>query len=115
MKKRRPITDGMKYRALKRVYVMVTCPGCIQARLLAHMEFDHWLALVDGGKHTVENIRPFCIPCHAEKSAREHIANCKAKRLAAGGKKRKGPPIKSRGFDKSKSKKFSGEVVERAK
>lgn len=110
-KRRRPITDGMKLAVLRCRVVLVACDSCHYSIPLRSIEFDHHLALVDGGKHTVENIRPLCGVCHAAKSAREHIANCKAKRLASGGRKRKGPPMRSRGFSKTLTKKFSGEVV----
>ncbi len=44
---------------------------------------DHWQALVDGGRHEVENWVPRCIPHHQMKSAFEHKRNSKGKRLAA--------------------------------
>lgn len=44
-------------------------------------------------------------------SSKQRIA--KVKRIQAGGKKRKGPPMKSRGFNKSLTRKFNGEVVPR--
>jgi 5-methylcytosine-specific restriction endonuclease McrA len=49
---------------------------------LHDIEFDHHLALIDGGLHESSNIRPVCRSCHAKKSAKEHIGNSKAKRLA---------------------------------
>ena len=114
-RKRRPITDSMKVAVLRNYQAMVRCPGCGNTMPVGAVRFDHHLALVDGGTHTVENLRPLCIPCHAIKSAREHIANCKSKRLKRGPKKSKKPMGPSRGFDKTRTKKFSGEVVERGK
>jgi hypothetical protein len=85
----------MKYRVLRSAGAIVQCLDCvrafthpteIEANLSYHcideVQYDHHLALVDGGKHSVENLRPICSVHHARKSAREHIANCKAKRLA---------------------------------
>jgi 5-methylcytosine-specific restriction endonuclease McrA len=45
-------------------------------------DIDHWLALIDGGRHVQENFRPLCSSCHARKSAREHRNNSKCKRVA---------------------------------
>jgi len=110
--KRPTITAAMKLAVLRRRLTLVACAKCWCDFFLEDIEFDHHLAIIDGGAHTVENLRPLCGKCHALKSAREHKANCKAKRLAAGPKKSK-HPLKSRGFDKTLTKKFSGEVVKR--
>jgi hypothetical protein len=83
LSKRRPITDGMKWRVVSRqANVEFTCPLCHGDMHICWAEFDHHLALIDGGKHKTDNLRAICSNCHREKSAREHIANCKAKRLA---------------------------------
>lgn len=124
--KRPTITAAMKLECLRQHYATVRCSMCISEMWerapdldLNQIEFDHHLALIDGGQHTVDNLRPLCYEHHAKKSAREHIANCKAKRLKAGPKKSK-HPLKSRGFNKTKSrpfgridKPFSRKVVER--
>lgn len=123
MIKRKAISDGMKWRALKRLdaraasldgartpCVWVECAACYAATRLFAIEFDHEQALVDDGAHDDENIRPVCGICHRKKSAREHKNNSKAKRLAKGRAltqavldgTHKRPPgkIKSRGFQK---------------
>lgn len=63
------------------------------------IQFDHVHAVVHGGDHSYLNLRPIHYdPCHKEKSARDVAANAKVKRIAAGGRKRKGPKMKSRPF-----------------
>lgn len=95
MKKRRPITDGMKFKVLHKARANVLCGVCGYLTKVDDIQFDHWLALVDGGAHSVDNLRPVCSGCHAKKSAREHRANCKAKRLARGKRPSKRPLPKS--------------------
>ena len=97
--KRRTITDKMKLAVLDR-WATVTCAVCRLGNCLLDVQFDHHLALVDGGTHSVDNIRPVCVECHKIKSAREHKANAKCKRIAAGGRKRRGRKMQSRPFPK---------------
>jgi len=99
MKKRRPIFTKAQTLAFAKKHARFWCincnrewhnvPGWVGNRPVspplyswAEINMDHHLSLVDGGKHELANWVPRCIPCHKEKSAREHIANCKAKRLA---------------------------------
>jgi 5-methylcytosine-specific restriction endonuclease McrA len=35
-------------------------------------ELDHKIPLIDGGTHDLSNLQTLCVPCHREKSAREH-------------------------------------------
>lgn len=113
--KRPAITQAMQL-ALWRRFGSVLCSVC-EIRLHGGLfHWDHHLALVDDGAHEVENVRPVCFLCHRKKSAREHKNNAKAKRLAkakaaheAGEKK--ASRMKSRGFDKSMTRKFDGRVV----
>jgi hypothetical protein len=78
------------------------------------VEWDHVHSLVMGGSHVFTNLRPVhADPCHKRKSALDVKANAKVKRLrglTCNGPKKK---IQSRGFDKTKTRKFSGEVVAR--
>ena len=115
--KRPAITQAMVLSLLKREALLM-CDMCSVGGLFHEMEIDHHLALVDGGAHDVENMRFVCIDCHKPKSAREHKNNAKAKRLAkakaaheAGEKK--ASRMRSRGFDKSMTRKFDGRVVPR--
>lgn len=46
-------------------------------------EGDHELALEDGGKHELDNLRARCVPCHRRKTARENSARAGGRRAAA--------------------------------
>lgn len=81
-------------------------------------EWDHRIPLAIGGKHESANLNILCPDCHVQKSRADMAAIAKAKRRAkqaetGRGRKRKGPPIKSRGFEKRFSRKFLGQVIER--
>jgi hypothetical protein len=94
--KRRPITPSTKLTVLRRDGAMVQCYKCVyQHRTFTEGEqsiktwhridevhYDHVLALVDGGKHSDDNLKPICERHHRIKSAQEHINNCRSKRLA---------------------------------
>lgn len=80
--KRPTITAAMKLEVLRKNAVFVTCPGCFREVGLAAIEFDHIQALVDGGAHSVQNLRPLCGQCHKPKSAFEHKRNSKSKRIS---------------------------------
>jgi hypothetical protein len=113
-----PSTGKPKFTAAQRLAVfeafgaIVCCqgPNCENLMRIKGCSIDHHLAWIDGGKHELENWRPLCDDCHRVKSAREHIANCKTKRIAAGreltrailaGERAREPgKIKSRGFPK---------------
>jgi hypothetical protein len=67
------------------------------------IQFDHVHAHVHGGAHDHMNLRPVHhIPCHVNKTKKDVKANAKVKRIAAGGRKRKGKKIPSRPFPKRK-------------
>lgn len=121
---RRPsITAQMKLDVLREHMAMVQCDGCEHFVPVGAVQFDHHLALIDGGTHTVDNLRPLCVTCHRPKSANEHKANCRAKRLAKARQahdaivKREAEKvagsIKSRGFDKALRKRMNGQVEKR--
>ena len=115
MSKRPAITPAMRLNVLKKFGAVVLCQICGDAEYVAVVQIDHELALIDGGLHCAEtNLRPVCIPCHARKSAREHIAQRKSVRVR---KKHSNPKpegkIKARGFDKSLRRKMNGQVEKR--
>lgn len=96
--------------------VLCQADGCDSAIYISEAELDHHVALIDGGKHELDNWRPVCSSCHRKKSAREHKNNSKAKRIVKkreGTMKRRGPPMKSRGFDKALRKRMNGQVEKR--
>ena len=107
--KRPAITPAMRLAVLKDHKASVMCSECGRDVPVAEAQIDHHLALVDGGAHEVDNLRPLCPGCHKVKSAREHVANCKAKRLL---KKHSNltpeGKIKSRPF--AGSRKFDGKI-----
>lgn len=81
--KRPAITPAMRLQVLKEHKASVMCSECGRDVLLSEVQIDHHLALINGGTHTVDNLRPLCPdPCHKHKSAREHRGNAKSKRLA---------------------------------
>ena len=111
MTKRPAITPAMRLAVLKAHKASVMCSECGRDVPLSEVQIDHHLALIFGGEHTVENMRPLCPdPCHRAKSAREHIAQRKSVRLQ---KKHSQPTpegkIKSRPFQGSR--KFDGTPV----
>ena len=106
--KRPAITAAMRLQVLKLHGALVCCQVCGVATYIADVDIDHELALIDGGAHDFRaNMRPVCRPCHARKSAKEHIAQRKAVRLQ---RKHSNPKpagkIKSRPFQGSR--KFDG-------
>ena len=113
--KRPAFTAKQRLDTFKAYGAIVCCQadGCDNAMYISEAELDHHVALIDGGKHELDNWRPVCSSCHRKKSAREHKANCKAKRLAAGGRERRGKPIQSRGFETKYRKKMNGTVEKR--
>jgi len=103
--------------------VLCQADGCDSAIYISEAEIDHHVALIDGGKHELDNWRPVCSSCHRRKSAREHKNNAKSKRLNAARQAhaaivkreaaKQAGKIKSRGFDKTLTKRFDGKVVAR--
>lgn len=66
------------------------------------IQFDHIHADVHGGPHEYQNLRPIHYdPCHKKKSAKDVAANAKVKRIRAGGRKKRGPRLQSRGFQQA--------------
>lgn len=112
--KRQAITDKMKLDCLLYRH-SIKCGLCGKELFPAdEIEWDHIHALVHGGPHVFTNLRPVHVPCHKAKSARDVAANAKVKRIL--GETKTGPKkqIQSPGFDKTRTRKFSGEVIRRA-
>ena len=84
MSPRQPFTPSQRLKCFEDHGAIVLCQGegCDSAIYIKGCAIDHWLALIDGGKHEQLNFRPLCGACHKIKSAIEHIRNAKAKRLA---------------------------------
>lgn len=79
------------------------CYLCGEPILPEHdIQFDHIHADVHGGPHEYQNLRPIHYdPCHKKKSAKDVAANAKIKRIRAGGRKKRGPRLQSRGFQQA--------------
>jgi 5-methylcytosine-specific restriction protein A len=78
-------------------------------------DLDHKLALCNGGEHRESNLAPALKAPHVAKTKIDRQLKAKADRIRKrhlGIVKAKGQ-LKSRGFDKTKTRKFSGEVVSR--
>ncbi len=75
---------------------------------------DHIQALARGGDDTLENKQLLCLPCHTAKTHHprslattlggDNFEAKKTARMENGGKTRRGPKIKSRGFAPGKRK-----------
>lgn len=77
-------TKAQRLEVFETYGAIVCCQGdnCDNAIYIRGCDIDHHLAIIDGGKHELENWRPICTACHAKKSAREHRNNAKCKRVA---------------------------------
>ncbi len=112
--KRQAITDKMKLECL--LYRCTVKCGICGDELYPNDEIEwyHIQALVHSGAHVFTNIRPVHAECHKEKTARDVAANAKVKRLRGETCNAPKRPIQSKGFDKTRTRKFTGEVVRRA-
>jgi len=112
----KPFTKAQRLLVFETYGAVVCCqePGCEAVMHIKGCDIDHHLAMIDGGTHELSNWRPLCDHHHRLKSAREHIANWKAKR---NNQKHFNPKpegkIKSRGFDKQWRKRMNGQVEKR--
>lgn len=97
---RQPISPATR----QRIYA-AQCGACwVCNEPLGAFQIDHRQAVVHGGDNAEDNLRALCIPCHREKTRRDVGSNAKARRIAKGGKVRRGPKMKSRPFPKAKRK-----------
>ena len=91
------------------------CALC-KVKLGEAFEVDHPITLFLGGADDESNTVALCVPCHrGVKTPADAKVHAKVKRQIArqDGTRRPRPPIPSRGFDKTKTKKINGEVVSR--
>lgn len=113
----KPISRKMAVDSLLYRFVLVTgeylpCAVCGEPLKPGDdVQFDHAHSDVMGGAHEFQNLRPVHYdPCHKKKTKADIQANAKVKRIVCGGRKKRGPKIKSRGFDKKLTKTFGGKV-----
>jgi 5-methylcytosine-specific restriction endonuclease McrA len=118
---RKAITSRMKIDALldmawgaRTDHLSIYCLECYEPiQPCEAIQWDHRHATVHKGPHTYQNIRPVHTECHKRKTKRDVQANAKVKRIRGETCTRKGPPIKSRGFDKRFTKRMSGTIERR--
>lgn len=111
---RKAITAAMKINALLDMR-LIRCMECgVSICPGEPIDWDHRQALIHDGPHSYTNIRPVHRECHKGKTKRDVQANAKVKRIRGETCTRKGRPLKSRGFDKSLSRKFSGKIERRS-
>lgn len=82
-------------------------PGC-------DLVFDHMHALTFDGEHTYMNLRPILRQTNAKKAKQEVKDYWKIKRLRGETKGRPSKPLRSKGFDKTLTRKFNGQVERRS-
>ena len=103
---RRNFTKAIIVARIKAATVdgIVFCDGCGVS--CKKWEIDHVRADALLGEPTFENSRLLCIPCHAEKTAKDVASIAKAKRVEARhlGAVRSKKTIQSRGFAKKEVK-----------
>lgn len=58
----------------------IVIAGKREVIILRQWEADHEVALEDGGRHEIENMRCRCVPCHKAKTARENSARAARRR-----------------------------------
>jgi 5-methylcytosine-specific restriction endonuclease McrA len=88
-------------------------PACCAPLTLGEVQWDHVRPLWAGGTNE-ENWQGLCADCHREKTRREATERAKADRAGKkhrGEHKRRGKPIRSRGFTGWRN--FKGEIVRR--
>ena len=102
----------------RRLRLYLACNGrceCGAKVPMAGTVIDHRIPLFMGGADDDANLRFLCASCDRVKTSGDLKGCAKVRRIIAreDGSRRPRPPIPSRGFDKSKTKKFNGEVVAR--
>lgn len=78
------------------------------------IEWDHIHQIAMGGADDIDNLRPVHrSPCHIGKSKGDAAARGKTRRLSGETPKRRGPKIKTRGFNRAYRKRMNGQVEKR--
>ena len=89
------------------------CSGC-EGRLTGSWHIDHVIPLALGGRHDEGNWVPICVDCHKAKTRTDVKAIAKVARIIR--RETEGPKpsrLKSRGFNKTLSRKMDGSVRRR--
>ena len=114
--KRRTLTPAIKRLVLERYDHR--CGACRDPFGPELIEFDHILPLALGGADEPGNLQPLHPACHKEKTAQDLKRIAKADRMArvleeGRGRKRRGPPLESKPFDKRFRRRLDGTVERR--
>lgn len=104
------MTPARRKRVLDAHDHVCAYPGCEETKGL---EIDHIICLALGGKDEDWNLEPLCYLHHKAKTKLDVKMIARAKRLIrkADPENKKPSQIQSRGFDKTRTKKFNGTVV----
>jgi 5-methylcytosine-specific restriction endonuclease McrA len=102
----------------RRLRIYLACNGrcsCGAKVEMAGTVIDHRIPLFMGGADDDSNLRFLCASCDRVKTSGDLKGCAKVRRIIAreDGSRRPRKAIASRGFDKTKTKKFSGEIVAR--
>lgn len=112
MTKRRTITKAMRRAVIESFHGR--CARCCKSfEPGERVDIDHHHQLATGGADEFLNWRPLHPWCHAIKTREDAKVRGKIRRLNGTTPKRRGKPIRSRGFDTSKSRRLDGTVVSR--
>lgn len=114
---RPPVPTAIKRAAWQKNNGFCTWPGCAsKGDILEHLL--PWAFVLE---HRLENLEPRCAD-HAKEKTRDDIKRIRKATRQAGQygsqyarRKRNGPQIKSRGFDRSLRKKMNGTIEVRSK
>ncbi len=107
--KRRSFTKRQRAEAFMRAGGR--CEVCGE-KLTGTYEIDHIVSIWLGGAHEPSNWRCCCVSCHREITGKQAGVHAKVRRIIKTLTEPRAPSrMKSRGFSKHLSKKFSGAVV----
>ena len=112
--KRATMTPARRRAVLMRAGICCEHPGCVMAQ---NLEIDHIIPLELGGADHDANLQALCYTHHKLKTKQDIKRIAKARRL----RKKENPPdqtprkrqIQSKGFDKTRTRSFSGSVAPR--
>ena len=113
MTDRKSISKAMRARVIL-AYHGRCAKCCKRFEAGERIDIDHVHQLATGGADDESNMRPLHPWCHAIKTREDAKVRGKIRRLNGTTPKRAGKPIRSRGFDRSKTRKFNGTVIPRA-
>lgn len=119
--KRKAFPKAVKAAVLKRSGNFCEMEGCVNIG----RDFDHRKPVAFGGESTLENCRLLCRDCNAalgaETATQAALADRKGGRSGQQARRKRKIQdgryrgIQSRGFDKTRTKKMNGKVVDRRK